>query len=270
MFSPEDKVNEEPVTSTISGRTWDSYLDSWSDVYNSNGELTWPGDEWGTPEQWDELFGHMFRSQGVRTWTHVVEIGPGSGKYTERVLSESNAQVRGYDVSAEFLAVCEARCRDAIAAERLSLHLLKGAHPREMLDDLEQAGLRRRIDAMYTIDAMVHVDLQYLVVYFITAGLVLRPEGKLILTLSNAVSREGFEKLVGDISWTYTQQASPSGSGKFEWLSPEITRYVLEQIGFDVQFLGSQGRDSWVIATLRDLDRAQQFENYLVHKPDAR
>jgi hypothetical protein len=244
----------------MSGRTWDQYLENWQLEHNAEGQYEWPGDEWGNPETWAELYTNLFETAGVAGWLHAAEIGPGSGKYSDRVLRGSNATIRAYDVSADFMRVCERRCARWIEARRLSLHLIEGIPPSEMLDDLADAHLLRKLDAFYSIDAMVHVDLQYLVVYFIVAALSLRVGGKLVLTLSNATSEEGFDKLLHDIGWTYPQQGDPNGSGKFEWLSPDIVRFVLSRLGFDVWMPSGEGRDIWLIATLVDVTRASALE----------
>jgi hypothetical protein len=255
-------------TQTMSGRTWDRYLETWQGEHNADGKYEWPGDEWGTPASWDELYANLFETAGVAGWQHAVEIGPGSGKYSDRVLRGSHATIRAYDVSAEFMRVCEQRCAPWIDANRLSLHLIEGQSPTEMLDDLAAVGLLRELDAIFSIDAMVHVDLQYLIVYFMVAALSLRTGGKLVLTLSNATSEEGFDKLIHDIGWTYPQQADPNGSGKFEWLSPEIVRFALSRLGFDVWMPSGEGRDIWLIATLVDVSRATELEARLRSAPE--
>lgn len=255
------------ATQTMSGRTWDRYLETWQLEHNANQNYEWPGDEWGNPQTWADLFSNLFEAAGAADWRHAVEIGPGSGKYTDRLLGESKAEIRAYDVSADFMRVCEKRCAEWIADGRLSLHLIEGKSPSEMLDDLASADLLRKVDAFFSIDAMVHVDLQYLVVYFIVAALSLRKGGRLILTLSNASSEEGFEKLLHDIAWTYPQQADPQGSGKFEWLSPDLVRVILSRLGFEVWMPSGEGRDIWLIATLVDLSKAHGLEARLRSEP---
>jgi len=252
---------------TMAGRTWDRYLETWQLEHNADHSYEWPGDEWGTEQSWDDLYRNLFEAAGSAEWRHAVEIGPGSGKYSDRVLRRSAADLRAYDVSADFMRVCERRCGDWIDVGRLSLHLIEGRSPSEVLDDLASAGLVRQVDAFFSIDAMVHVDLQYLVVYFIVAALALREGGKLIVTLSNATSEEGFDKLLHDIAWTYPQQVDPHGSGKFEWLSPELVRFVLSRLGFDVWMPAAEGRDIWLIATLVDVTKADELEARLRSEP---
>src|SRR5262249_8482932 len=157
---------------------------------------------------------------GVHDWQRAVEIGPGSGKYTLRVLAGSPAVVRAYDISPQFLKVCEARCERLITEGRLSLQLLNGITTDQMLADLSERGWSRTVDAVFSIDAMVHVDLQYLIVYLITAALVLKPGGKVIMTLADVTTDANFNQMLDEISFTYPGQANPIGTSKFEWISP--------------------------------------------------
>ena len=55
---------------------------------------------------------------------------------------------------------------------------------------------------------MVHVDLQYLAAYFTTAAICLRPGGKLVMTLADATSAKGREKLLRDIPLYFPKQGN--------------------------------------------------------------
>jgi SAM-dependent methyltransferase len=257
-------ASERSRAGSVYGRYWDYYVESWEDLHSDGGRLEWPGDEWGHPEGWEGLYRSMFVPAGVAGWERAVEIGPGSGKYTLKVIESSSAVIRGYDVSAKFLEICDSRCAEDIRRERLSLHLLGGLDPDEMLTDLRSCGWERRVDAFFSINSMVHVDLQYLIVYLITAGLTLRPGGRLVLTLANAVSDLGFEKLVRDIAWTFPVQGRPLGSGKFEWLGPEIALSLLPRLGFEIDELDDRGRDLALAASLTDPARSESLRAALV------
>jgi SAM-dependent methyltransferase len=256
--APVDRHARAGRGTGIYATTWDDYVERWTPV---EGAGEWPGDEWGYAELWEEIFQTVFVPAGVAAWSRAVEIGPGSGKYTVKVFSASTCVVRGYDVSARYLDVCEARCADWIGSGRLSLHLIAGARADELVGDLDDAGWTRSVDALYSIDAMVHVDLQYLMVYLITAGLVLKPGGKLILTLADVTRDPGFVHLLNDIMWTYPIQGQPSG--KFEWLSPDIVRSVLARLGFEVDSLTDTQRDLHLVASLRDPERADDLRRFL-------
>jgi hypothetical protein len=205
----------------------------------------------------------LFIPAGVAAWKRAVEIGPGSGKYTEMVLAHSQARICAYDVSNRFLQICADRMRERMNQDRLSLNLLPCSSAEEMLFDLRARGWERTVDAFYSIDAMVHVDLQYLTVYLITAALVLKPGGKLILSLADATTELGFQQLLADSWWAYAAQASQVGSGKFEWLSPELVRSLLPRLGFELEFLHNAERDLFVVAALTSPARSDQLGGFL-------
>ena len=247
----------------IYGRFWDYYVDEVSAKQDEDTGQRWPGDEWGSAEAWQARFDDLFPPAGVEHWHKAVEIGPGSGKYTTKVLEASATDVRAYDVSERFLSVCAERCRGEIDSGRLSLHPLHAVDPAQLLDDLRAAGWQRNVDGFFAIDVMVHIDLQYLIVYWITAGLVLRPGGRLVMTLNDVTREPGFDKLVGDVAWTFPSQGRALGSGKFEWLSPDIVTSILPRLGFRIAKLSEGGRDLHVIAELEDVERTDALEVHL-------
>jgi cyclopropane fatty-acyl-phospholipid synthase-like methyltransferase len=248
---------------------WDSYVQGWDRdkiEHSSSSTLNWPGDEWAEEEEWSKIFQAMFLDFGAADWKNCVEIGAGSGKYTDKLLRQSAAQILAFDISPAYLEVLRKRLAADLDAGRLHPVLLNGAEASEMLNELERRRLVRKIDALYSIDAMVHVDFQYLMAYFLTAALCLSNGGRLIMTLPNAVSEYGFEILIQQTKMYYPLQGVPSA--KFEWLCPEMVQQVLERLGFSVQFLSpfssiEVDRDLYVIATLVDLERAQHFQNSL-------
>jgi hypothetical protein len=252
----------------IYGHYWDDYIDSWAQRNEAWGnKFEWPGDEWGSQRDWDFIWHHFFKPGDVEHWQRAVEIGPGSGKYTLRILGGSEAKVRAYDISAKYLEVCARRCQQPIADGRLSLHLLDINSPNQIVSEIEAAGWRRQVDAFVSIAAMVHVDLQYMIVYLLNAALSLKRGGKLVLTLADATSPYGFLQLLEDIRWAYPAQKDPRGSCKFEWLSPDLVRYVLGQLGFDVLLLENTVRDIRLVASLERPAAADALEKYIANVP---
>lgn len=237
---------------------WDTYVKK--QFPGSAGERArpqWPGDEWGNEAWWKQNFDNLFRPCHVETWTAAAEIGQGSGKYTKMVLDAApRCTVAAFDASEEFLRVCAERLAAEKAAGRLHLEHLQGKRSDEMILALERLGMSRKLDAFFSMDAMVHVDLQYLIVYLLTAALALRKGGHLIMTLADATSEPGFRHLMNSIRAFYSTDVQRVG--KFEWMSPSLARFVLERLGFEIILLDhppkGRGRDIHLVARLADLE----------------
>lgn len=209
----------------------------------------WPGDEWGTPESWARTFQMLFLDHGARSWRNCVELGAGSGKYTLKLLEESQAHVLAADVSPEYQAVFCERLKQAGLLDRCT-PLLLDTDSSTLHKAIISKDWKGSLDAVYSIDAMVHVDLQYLIAYLVTAAASLRPGGKLVLTLANCCSDRGFEKLIAETKNCFSRIGKHSG--KFEWLSPEAVRSILSRLGFDIDLMNLSGRDILLVATLRE------------------
>lgn len=209
----------------------------------------WPGDEWGTPESWERVFKKLFDEQGVQSWKNCVEIGPGSGKYTLKVLgASSDAHVIAADISPGYQEHFCSRMKEAGQLARVT-PLLLNTDSTTLRKAIEQKGWRGNLDALYSIDAMVHVDLQYIITYMITAAVCLKPGGRLIMTLSNVCSDKGFEKLVIDAKRMFAKMGQHTA--RFEWMSPDQVKSVLPRLGFAIDMLDSSGRDILLAATLK-------------------
>lgn len=245
---------------------WDRYVTQLFPKTDRREGIQWPGDEWGNERRWKRLFGHMFEPCDVAGWEAAVEIGQGAGKYTRMVFDAApRCSIAAFDVSAEYLKICGERLGAEQAAGRLHLNVLEGRRADEMVLAIERLGLARKLDAFYSMDAMVHVDLQYLVAYWLTAALTLKPGGYLIMTLADATSEDGFNFLVSRISRFYSRQGQPVG--KFEWLSKDIVRTVLPRLGFEIVRLenppGGRGRDIQLTAKLVDPEAARAVSGAL-------
>lgn len=237
---------------------WDHFVTSHS---GGKGEL--PGDEWGDPDTWQRVFNNLFVKHGaVETWQRSIEIGAGAGKYTVKVLQASQSQILAADVSSKFQEVmCQSLADKGLDSRVVPVIIENRA--RSLLDSVEGNAWLGKVDAFYSIDAMVHVDIQHLIVYLMTASVCLKPGGKLILTLADCTSNLGFEKMLREASNCFERQGMHSG--KFEYISPEIVESILPRIGFDISFMNSREhsnrRDISVVAQRRgDFDAAQLLQ----------
>jgi hypothetical protein len=104
--------------------------------------------------------------------------------------------------------------------------------------------------------------------YLLTAALVLREGGHLILTVADATSEKGFNYLLESIGHFYHRQGEPTS--KFEWQSPDLVRCVLTRLGFQIDYMENwdpaapgNGRDLAVRAHLADVARADALRHHL-------
>jgi cyclopropane fatty-acyl-phospholipid synthase-like methyltransferase len=258
------------------GELWDRYVaESFPRLQESDGRLTYPGEEWGNEQSWQRIFDKLFVPSGVAGWDAAIEIGGGGGKYTERVLrANDKVRVFGFDVSKNFLEATGQRLSSFVTADRLSLNEIDSVAPDAMLRRIEGAGLMRKVDAMFSIDAMVHVDLQYLFTYWVNAALVLKPGGRILMTLADPTTESGLQKITRDIRKFYKFQGRICP--KFEYLSEEIVRHVLGELGFEIELLeawsywdGKPARDLYLIAKLANTAKADTFRDALRQDPKA-
>lgn len=214
---------------------WDGYVRHFPKRKGAYGEhVEWPGDEWGTPQNWKLLFSDLFLTKIDAAPKTAIEIGPGAGKYTLLFLDAYPAvRVLALDVSRAYMQILEERCAGQIAAGRLHTALIDEDH-RAVTNVAARNGIGSgELDVLFSIDAMVHVDLQYLMAYWISARELLRPGGKLIMTVADATREGGFTKLVNDVPRLFPMQGR--ASDKFEWLCPQLVESVLGRLGFTVE-----------------------------------
>jgi predicted TPR repeat methyltransferase len=258
------------------GELWDRYVaESFPKLQESDSRLTYPGEEWGNEASWQRIFDKLFVPSGVADWDAAIEIGGGGGKYTERVLrANDKVRVFGFDVSKNFLEATGARLPEFVAANRLSLNEIDSVAPDAMFSKLESEGLVRKVDAMFSIDAMVHVDLQYLFTYWVNAALLLKPGGRVLMTLADPTTVSGLQKITRDIRKFYKFQGRICP--KFEYLSEEIVRHVLTSLGFEIELAeawsyhdGRPARDIYLIARLDHPERADAYRDALRQDPNA-
>ena len=199
----------------------------------------------------------LLANAGGEGWSHAVEIGLGDARYTAEALAASpDLRVLGFDVSPPVLEAAATRLAPHVAAGRLALHRIDPMQPGGLLRLVEEAGLARKVDAVFSIDALVHVGLQYQVAYWVSAALVLKPGGWLILSVADATSAAGFASLVSDLPAALRARGRPGS--RLEYLSPGLVKPLLERCGFEVPYIwnwnpangGDEGRDLYVMARL--------------------
>lgn len=210
----------------------------------------------------------LLRPAAVETWRHAIEIGLGDGRYTAEVLRANPAvKLTVFDVSDRIMQAAAARMAEAVASGRLGFLPIDPLHPDGILAAFEREHLAREIDAVFSIDALVHVDLQYLVAYWLNAALLLRPGGWLVFSVADATTEQGFARLLAELAQGYANPGQVSD--RLEYLSFGLIRPLLERFGFEVTFAGHGaaadlgGRDLHVVAQLVRPEAAEALRGHL-------
>jgi len=182
-----------------------------------------------------------------------------------------NATVRvwGFDVSGALMRAAAARLAPEVKAGRLAYHRIDPVHPDAIFKLFEGRRQKREVDAVFSIDAMVHVDLQYQLAYLLNAALLLKPGGWLIWQVADATSPAGLAKLFADIGTYFPFQGQACTRSEFQ--SPAMMKALLENLGFEVPYMwnwnpadgGGNGRDLFLMAQLARPEQADALRAHL-------
>lgn len=214
----------------------------------------WAGDEWGRPELWQSWFERLFRKTQVESWARAVEIGQGTGKYTRLVLEAGKCEVLACDVSSVFLDYCRRRQASFVEQRRLHLALIKENDPRSIQDACAARGWSGEVDALYSMDALVHLPFTQIACYMLAGTEVLRLGGHLLFSFADGTSAAGHAKLLADIDQAVVRSCDPA-TACFHWNSPQLIRTFAERIGYEVLVCDLDpidGRDGHFVARLVD------------------
>jgi len=242
---------------------WDQYVQRFYATHPTGV----PGEEWGDERIWRFRFETLFKPYGIDLCRLACEIGAGSGKYTRKVLDSADARIICADVSEKFLSVLRQEMQREIEAGMVIPVYLEAKRPDELLTHIINHGMSGNLDFFYSIDTMVHIDLQIAMAYWITAALTLKTGGKLAMTLADPTTERGSQKLFGDIKPYYPQQGIPGL--RFAWMSKDLVTNLLEKIGFRILRcdhpapVGLKPRDMFVVAERFDLEKAESFRSYI-------
>lgn len=230
----------------------DQKLADWRVLNTTDEHYDWPGDEWGDRHTVEGLLNANLLEAFNSPPEHLCELGAGAGRYTELVFERfPDTHIYSFDVSASFEKALRERCQAQIAATQLETFLLQKG-PGFLFKTLRQRGLERKLDGVYSFDAMVHVDLHTLFIYWASAALLLKPGGILAMSVADACNPRGLQKLIVNAPGVY--QLRGAAGGHFLWISREIVETVLQSLGFGVEYPLDNGRDLFFRATLVEPD----------------
>jgi SAM-dependent methyltransferase len=127
------------------------------------------GEEWTVSPEWKEAVVAGLIDPYVRPDAHVLEIGPGGGRWTEALLARAS-RVSAVDVT----PACIEQCRARFAGnDRLELHLNDGASLRMIAP--------ASVDLIFSFDVFVHLSTGVIRQYMRQFERVLKPDGVAII-----------------------------------------------------------------------------------------
>jgi ubiquinone/menaquinone biosynthesis C-methylase UbiE len=123
------------------------------------------GEEWTPSPEWKRsVIEHLLRAD-IPDGAAVLEIGPGGGRWTEE-LQQRSKRLTGLDISAACVRTCQARF---LHCDNVDFRVGSGSD----LDGVPDAS----VDAIWSFDVFVHVDLREFRAYTAEFARVLRPGG---------------------------------------------------------------------------------------------
>ena len=194
------------------GRSWDKYSAQWGEL--EEGGL---GVEWGTEELTLRLFENCLRPH-LTPESHVLEIGPGGGKYSV-LTAPLCARLVCADVSSQMLE----RVSRALA-DRDNVETLK-------LGGVDLSGVAdESIDFAFSIDVFVHLDLEDVYGYLRELQRVLRPGSAVVIHFANLLSRPGWARFhrIADYNRSMRRQV-----GRMNFVIPEVITKLFREVRFE-------------------------------------
>ena len=224
---------------------WDEYVRYFSEYAKNEPtnvgrtDLKYPGDEWGTPEEWTAYADTFLKPflpddrSGI-----AVEMGPGSGKYTLEVVGKVKRMIC-FEVSKEFMKIAEGRLSQYIVQGNVEFELLKMWNCNEIMNSLRAKNVLGEVHLFFSVDSMIHVELHTLIAYFINAAMSLRVGGHMAMGVASCTNEKGFRRLLDETPWCY---GGMRPSHQFYFLSKDIVHFITQQLGFEI-VLFEENRD---------------------------
>ncbi|WCT74591.1 hypothetical protein PQ455_05005 [Sphingomonas naphthae] len=191
------------------------------------GDWQWPGDEWADDRLREATF-DCLGAAFLAADSHVIEIGPGSGKYTQMLLDRTPASITAYEISPAFIGSLEARCADHVAAGRLAVRHSAWTDNRSLIDDFTKGGTGCNL--FFGIDVFLMMDFQSALTYLISAACLLQKGGRFVGTFGDGGSDSGWARMLRDCGRHSAFDTAPST--RFHWIDEPILRGALERLGF--------------------------------------
>lgn len=202
---------------------WDAYSESWKKDFGGTYEHL--GDEWnddGTRDRRrDTFYYRVFAERWLTPESTVLEIGPGSGKWTVR-MAPNVKRVIAIDVSDKMLERTRARCKQ-LGITNVEYVLTGGEDFGPVADG--------SIDFFFSFDVFVHIALEDTFPYAHEMARVLRPGGRGVCHYAVNSLPEAWDRIELNNSW---YKGGAHTLGQYYYFSPEMLRRMYERCGLRV------------------------------------
>lgn len=155
------------------------------EAWNEAWDIARRGEEWTPSEEWRSWIVANGIEPFLQAGMRALEIGPGGGRWTERLLERKPAHLIGIDLSERCVATCRERFRDRPEAE---FHANDGASLDIVPDE--------SIDFVWSFDVFVHMEAPEIERYVTQLRRILAPGGIAAIhypTVERAQTADRFE-----------------------------------------------------------------------------
>lgn len=212
-------------------RQWDAFSRAW-DRSDLAARGVFLGDEWG-PESYVDAAVAAFVNPHLPATAHALELGPGGGRYTRRLLARA-ARVTAVDCSSEMLRRCARRFE---GDPKLALVKNDG----RLLASTNDA----TVDYACAFNVFVQLEVEDAFGYLEEFARVLTPDGVAVIHYADFSGPEGWEYFRRNRPcWA----ADPLERGRFRMLTLETMSMLVRRAGLTVERNQNFGRDAVMVA----------------------
>ena len=208
---------------------WDEYSQSWDEEVKPQIEGDVLGEEWTSVERTNFIF-ERFAEPYLGPEKRVVEIGPGGGKFSRRLIDRCGELIL-VDISEEMLERANSQC-----GHRARQELVEDG----MLEGIESGS----VDLVFSYDVFIHLESEEVFRYFAEVNRILRHGGVFSVHTSSFETRWGFYSYLEQIRQTRPVLGSRYGGRMYPMTSGILQKFG-ENSGFDtlVSYSTPQDKD---------------------------
>ena len=232
------------------GEFWDQYSQSWAEQFAAQDSIEILGEEWASPDRTRFLF-ERFAQPYLHSSAQVVEIGPGGGKFSRRLVEHCH-ELSLVDISHEMLQRANRACGGRARALKIEDGSLAAIEPAS-------------VDLVFSYDVFIHLESEEVFRYLAEVNRILKPGGIFSVHTSNFESRWGLHSYFQQLRDRQPMIGSRYG-GRVYPMTDAILRRFAEHTGFAVADSFTSRIDRDIIYALRKARPARPWS--FITQPD--